>query len=83
MTALAEDSLRRGDELLVQAGDFVPADLRLVEARGLAVDEWELTGEIAPVEKRVNGADVRLYRGSRVTRGSGKGIVVATGAATE
>lgn len=81
--ALAADSLRQGDELLVQAGDFVPADLRLVEARGLVVDEWELTGEIAPVEKRLNGEDVRLYRGSRVTRGSGRGVVLAVGAATE
>ena len=82
--ALAEGSLRLGDELLVQAGDFVPADLRLVEARGLAVDEWELTGEIAPVEKRLNGeGEMRLYRGSRVTRGSGKGVVLAIGAKTE
>jgi len=69
--------------VLLQAGDLVPADLRLVEARGLEVDEWELTGELRPVEKRVGEEAVYLYRGSRVTRGSGKGIVVATGAETE
>lgn len=72
-----------GDVVLLQPGDLVPTDLQLVEARGLAVDEWEVTGEIAPVEKRLNGDDVRVYRGSRIIRGSGKGVVVATGNATE
>lgn len=62
---------------------LVPADLELVEARGLQVDEWELTGELRPVEKRVAQEAVYIYRGSRVTRGSGKGIVVATGTETE
>ncbi len=80
---IAEDRLHKGDMVLLQAGDLVPADLELVEARGLQVDEWELTGELRPVEKRVGEEAVYLYRGSRVTRGSGKGIVVATGAETE
>lgn len=84
MADVVERSLRTGDVVLVQAGDFVPADLRLVEARGLEVDEWELTGEIAPVAKRVNGSEaVYLYQGSRVVRGNGKGEVTAVGAATE
>lgn len=78
-----DDHLRKGDRVLLQAGDLVPADLELVEARGLKVDEWELTGELRPVEKRVGEQAVYLYRGSRVTRGSGQGIVVATGAETE
>ena len=81
--SIAEDDLRKGDILLLQAGDLVPADLKLVEARGLEVDEWELTGEIVPAEKRVNGEDVYLYRGSTVTRGNGMGVVVATGEETE
>jgi len=73
-----------GDVVRLQAGDLVPADLALVEARGLEVDEWELTGEIMPVSKRVgDGERVTLYHGSRVTRGSGSGVVIATGAETE
>ena len=80
---IAEDDLQQGDILLLQAGDLVPADLKLVEARGLEVDEWELTGEILPTEKRVDEDDVRIYRGSSVTRGSGKGVVIATGEGTE
>ena len=60
-----------------------PADLKLVEARGLEVDDWELTGEMVPSQKRVNGEDVYLYRGSTVTRGDGMGVVVATGEETE
>jgi len=80
---LAEDNLRKGDIVLLQARDLVPADVELVEARGLEVDEWELTGEIMPVEKRVGGEAVYLYRGSTITRGSGKGVVVATGEETE
>ena len=75
--------MRRGDTVLLQAGDLVPADLELLEARGLEVDEWELTGELMPVEKRVDEEAVYVYRGSRITRGSGKGIVVATGEETE
>jgi magnesium-transporting ATPase (P-type) len=86
-----EDDLRMGDTLLIQAGDLVPADLRLTQARGLEVDEWELTGEILPVAKRpgsdvdgdVDGNAARVYRGSRVTRGEGSGVVIATGADTE
>jgi len=80
---IAEDNLHKGDILLLQAGDLVPADLRLIEARGLEVDEWDLTGEIAPVEKRVDGDEVFLYKGSRVAKGSGRGVVVATGEETE
>jgi len=81
--SIAEDRLLKGDTVLVQAGDLVPADLELLEAHGLEVDEWGLTGELMPVGKRVGEEDVYLYRGSRVTRGSGKGIVVATGEETE
>lgn len=81
---IPEDALRKGDLLLLQAGDLVAADLKLVEARGLEIDEWELTGEIVPVAKRVDEhAEVSVYRGSNVTRGSGSGVVTATGEETE
>jgi len=80
---IVEEDLRQGDEVLLQAGDLVPADLRLVEATGLEVDEFELTGEIMPVTKRVNGNDVTVFKGSRVIRGTGKGYVIAAGEKTE
>jgi Ca2+-transporting ATPase len=80
---ISEEDLRKRDILLLQAGDLVPADLKLIEARGLEVDEFELTGEIMPVDKKVDKEDVFVYKGSRVTRGNGKGIVIATGEETE
>jgi Ca2+-transporting ATPase len=80
---VAEDDLCKGDILLLQAGDLVLADVKLVEARGLEVDEFDLTGEIVPVDKKINGEDVFVYKGSRVTRGNGRGVVIALGEETE
>jgi len=80
---IAEADLCKGDILLLQAGDLVPADLKLIEARGLELDEFDLTGEIRPVDKKVDGEDVFAYKGSQVIRGNGKGIVIATGDETE
>ena len=80
---VTEDDLCKGDILLLQAGDLVLADLKLIEARGLEVDEFELTGEIMPVDKKINGEDVFVYKGSRVTRGNGRGVVIALGEETE
>ncbi len=80
---IEEEDLHRGDILLLQAGDIVPADLLLSEARGLEISEWDLTGEIAPVVKRVDGQEGYVYRGSRVIRGSGSGVVTAIGEETE
>nr|MDO8115637.1 HAD family hydrolase [Candidatus Sigynarchaeota archaeon] len=75
---------REGDVLLLQMGDIVPADAKLLEASGLEIDEFDLTGEIFPVEKKVEGnKDMMVYGGSRVIRGSGKGIIVAVGADAE
>jgi calcium-translocating P-type ATPase len=81
-----------GDIVLLEAGDKVPADLRLVEARGLGAQEAILTGESVPVEKATTpvAADAALgdrrsmlWSGTLVTQGTARGVVTATGAATE
>ena len=81
-----------GDIVLLEAGDKVPADLRVLEARGLAAQEAILTGESVPVEKGETpvAADAALgdrrsmlWSGTLVTQGTARGLVVATGAATE
>jgi len=81
-----------GDIVLLEAGDKVPADLRVLEARGLAVQEAILTGESVPVEKGTSpvAADAplgdrrsMLWSGTLLTQGTARGLVVATGQATE
>jgi calcium-translocating P-type ATPase len=81
-----------GDIVLLEAGDKVPADLRLIEARGLAAQEAILTGESVPVDKTEDPVapdaplgDRRsmLWSGTLVTTGAGRGVVIATGPATE
>jgi calcium-translocating P-type ATPase len=81
-----------GDVVLLEAGDKVPADLRVIEARGLAAQEAILTGESVPVEKGVEpvAADAALgdrrsmlWSGTLVTQGAARGLVVATGTGTE
>ena len=81
-----------GDVVLLQSGDKVPADLRLVRCRDLQIAEAALTGESVPVEKHVEplGAETALadrenmaYASTLVTYGQGTGLVVATGDATE
>ena len=81
-----------GDIVLLEAGDRVPADLRLIEARGLTIQEAALTGESVAVEKATAPAaptaplgDRRsmAFSGTMVAAGQGKGVAVATAAATE
>ncbi|BDG62361.1 cation-translocating P-type ATPase [Caldinitratiruptor microaerophilus] len=81
-----------GDVVAVRAGDRVPADLRLLRATGLAAEEAALTGEPAPVPKGTRPVPVctplaerspLLFMGTHVTAGRGRGVVVATGMATE
>lgn len=82
-----------GDIVFLEAGNFVPADVRLLEAVNLRVDESALTGESAPVDKRAQAildaavpVEERLnmaFAGTTVVRGRGKGIVTATGYRTE
>ena len=78
-----QSDLAIGDVVVLQTGDEVPADLELIQARGLEVDTFDLTGELLPVHKDVDDKDPNLYRGSRVVKGSGKGVVQAVGAQTE
>ena len=78
-----------GDVVLLEAGDRVPADLRLLRARGLLVDEAMLTGESVPAEKHEapapatrRSATARMaFSGTLVAAGQASGMVVATGAA--
>ncbi|MBE3074423.1 MAG: HAD-IC family P-type ATPase [Actinobacteria bacterium] len=89
---VASDELVPGDLVRVEAGDKVPADLRLLGHAELQVDESALTGESVPVVKDEVAlpadtvvADRRnmLYSGTLATHGTGSAIVVATGAQTE
>lgn len=82
-----------GDIVLVEAGNIIPADLRLIETKHLKINESSLTGESASVEKQpasLTLKDVVLsersnmaFKGTNVVSGHGKGIVVATAMATE
>nr|MCH9729974.1 HAD-IC family P-type ATPase [Actinomycetes bacterium] len=89
---IASERLVPGDLVLVEAGDKVPADIRLLRQAELRVDESALTGESVSVSKAevvlpdaTPVADRRnmLHSATLVTAGSGAGIVVATGAETE
>lgn len=89
---LGAHALVPGDTVLLAAGDRVPADLRLIEAHGLAAMEAALTGESTAVEKHTAPVphDSQLadrgnmaYAGTLIVSGQGAGIVAATGGATE
>jgi P-type Ca2+ transporter type 2C len=81
-----------GDIIFLDGGDLIPADLRVIEASNLQVDESPLTGESVPVTKttRVLSADLplaertnMLFKGTAITSGTGEGIAIATGMNTE
>ncbi|UOK72005.1 HAD-IC family P-type ATPase [Ancylobacter polymorphus] len=81
-----------GDLVLLEAGDRVPADTRLIRARGMRVDEAILTGEsvaalkneaAAPVEAALGDRHSMAFSGTTVAAGQGAGIVVSTGPHTE
>jgi Ca2+-transporting ATPase len=78
-----EEKISTGDLVVVQAGEIVPADIRLLEAEGLEVDEFKLTGELLPVGKKAEKEKDLILRGSRVVRGYGKGKAIAIGSDTE
>lgn len=90
--SIVGESLVPGDIVLLEAGDKVPADLRLFTAHGLSVQESILTGESVPVEKHIKPVAAELplgdrscmvFSGTLVTSGQAKGVVVATGRNTE
>jgi len=82
-----------GDVVLIEAGNYIPADLRLIESVNLKIDEASLTGESVAVEKQATDTmkpDVPLsdrrnaaYMGTMVTYGRGKGVVIGTGMNTQ
>ena len=91
MVIPAEDIVP-GDIVLLEPGDRVPADLRLVRARNLRIDEAALTGESVPVDKGIEPAVAEIPLGDRssmafsgtfVAAGTGAGIAAATGTTTE
>jgi magnesium-transporting ATPase (P-type) len=90
--SLDGEQLVPGDIVLLEAGDKVPADLRLLDCYGLQAQEAILTGESVPSEKGIEpvAADAALgdrdcmaFSGTLVTAGQASGLVVATGANTE
>jgi Ca2+-transporting ATPase len=86
------EELVPGDVVVVEGGGTVTADLRLIEASKLQANESALTGEAVPVSKSVPALEQdvplaersnMLFKGTAVTRGAGKGVVVTTGMDTE
>ncbi|HHW78623.1 MAG TPA: cation-transporting P-type ATPase [Xanthomonadaceae bacterium] len=91
-TEIEAENLVPGDIVRLRSGDRVPADLRLIEAVNLRIEESALTGESVPSEKNVEpvAADAGVgdrhgmaYSGTLVAAGHGAGVVTGTGARTE
>lgn len=89
---LPADRLVPGDLVYLEAGDKVPADLRLVEIKNLRIDESALTGESVPVDKQTQPLDADLpladranmaFAGTVITSGNGRGLVVAIAESTQ
>ena len=91
ITEISSKELVPGDIIVLEEGEGIPADARIMEEFGLFVDESALTGESTPVEKQV--APIQdlplaersnmLFMGTYVSRGKGKAVVVETGMRTE
>ncbi|MDI5920019.1 HAD-IC family P-type ATPase [Halomonas sp. LR5S13] len=86
------EELVPGDLVFLQAGDRVPADLRLLQSHNLRIDEAMLTGESVPVDKQPAAVDAEAdlgdrrcmaFSGTLVAFGQGRAVVVGTGADTE
>ncbi|MEA5452478.1 cation-transporting P-type ATPase [Leptolyngbya sp. CCNP1308] len=86
------DELVPGDLVVLEGGDMVPADIRLITASNLQADESALTGESLPASKITEPVEAdlslaeqtnRIFKGTAITRGSAEGIVTATGMETE
>jgi len=96
IVSVKSEELVIGDVILLEAGDAIPADARMIESASVKIEEAALTGESVPVGKIVNmlslnnEKDISLgdrknmaYMGSAVAYGRGKAVVVATGMDTE
>lgn len=93
MQAIPTRELVPGDLVLLETGHYVPADVRLIEAVNLKIDESSLTGESVPVSKRADTVldrelplgdrDNTAYMGTMVTYGRGRAVVVNTGMNTQ
>ena len=89
---IAAEALVPGDIVLLQSGDKVPADLRLLSVKNLRIEEAALTGESTAVEKNIDAVDEKAVLGDRycmaysstlVVYGQGTGVVIATADNTE
>lgn len=92
---IKSDEIVPGDIVLLEAGDAVPADMRIIEGSSLKIEEASLTGESVPTEKDADviapsDKDISLgdrhnmaYMGTNVVYGRGEGVVVNTGMSTE
>ena len=90
---ISSTELVPGDIVIMEAGNVVPADIRLLDTHSLRIDESSLTGESIPVDKStadLHQKDLSLgdqlnmaFKGTLVTNGRAKGLVVATGMTTE
>ena len=85
---LSSRSLVPGDIILIQAGDVVPADARLIEQTRLSLKESMLTGESEPVQKKIGELPLKtriterenmVFNGTIIARGNGRAVVTATG----
>ncbi len=93
VTEIASHDVVPGDVVILDAGDYIPADLRLIESINLKIDEAALTGESVPVEKDANAIlaeDSNLgdrinsaYMGTLITYGRGKGVITDIGMKTQ
>ena len=97
MVVLHSDELVPGDVVLLEAGDAVPADGRIIENASLKIEEAALTGESVPVNKMIDALNLSggqdevplgdrknmCYMGSTVVYGRGKAVITETGMATE
>ncbi|SHF96260.1 Ca2+-transporting ATPase [Mariniphaga anaerophila] len=81
-----------GDIVELEAGERIPADMRLIQQKNLSVEEAALTGESVPSQKSINAVDAdvilgdrkcMVYSGTLVATGTGKAVVVSTGMNTE
>ena len=86
------EALVPGDVVIIEGGDIITADLRILQESKLQADESALTGESLPVSKQADAVaddavlaerSSMLYKGTAITRGAGEAVVVSTGLDTE